>query len=100
MFGLLSEDSKKTFQKLDGEFAFDMNCEEGEARVEPSDEPNELCWSSSQWRDIRQSNEVVQNNHDQAILVGQEEASVPEEISTLKTLFPNFYASVPDAHPN
>ena len=97
LFRLLSDDSKSTFQKLDSEYAFDMNRQEGEARVEPAEELNELRWSSSQWRDLRQSAGGSQSNPDQPAVLDQEMA-VPEEISTLQSLFPDFYASVPEDH--
>ena len=99
LFNLLSDDSKTTFRKLDSEFAFDMNQPEGEARVEPTDEPNEIRWSISQWRDLRQplnNQEPPVENNDQP----QNMEELPEEVSTLQTLFPNFYASIPDNHLN
>lgn len=101
LFGLLTDDSKATFQKLDSEFAFDMNRQEGEARVEPVEEPNELRWSVSQWRDLRQPNPNYQQpNQENENPLDQNITALPEEVSSLQAIFPSFYASVPDNHLN
>ena len=100
LFQLLSPAAKSTFQKLDSESAFDLNKDEGQARVDPAEEPNELRWTLSQWRDLRESNGQIQDVMNNEILMGHNESAVPEEIATLQTLFPGFYSSIPDNHLN
>ena len=100
LFQLLSPAAKSTFQKLDNESAFDLNKDEGEARVDPAQEPNELRWTLSHWRDLRESNGQFQEVINNGLLGDDDESAVPEEIATLKTLFPGFYSSVPDNHLN
>ena len=96
---LLTDDTKKTFAKLDSEYAYEVNGFEGEGRVEPAHQPVDLQWSLSQWRDLRNQEIQGPSTHNDGAIFDPAQ-NQPEEISTLATLFPNFYASVPDAHLN
>ena len=82
--------------KLDNEAAFDLNLEEGSARVDPPVEPNELRWSLSHWRDLRQPAHHNQSAAEQQPQLADDPGAVPAEIATLQSLFPGFYASVPE----
>ena len=100
LFQLLSQNSKITFQKLDGEAAFDLNRDEGEARIDPMDEPHELQWSLSHWRDLRQPGTQAQQPAVEESSVEPIDITVPQEVATLQTLFPGFYDSIPENHRN
>ena len=94
---ILSNESKDAFDRLDNEYADHTEFQLGEGRVQPSVEQPEVQWSLSRWSNLRLSDilnpEEGQVNNDPVL-------NQPAEIADLQTLFPEFYASLPDTHLN
>ena len=101
---LLTDDSKNTFKKLDEDFSGAAVGHEIEGRVESADAQSNLKWSLSKWSQLQQPlvNSVLETDQGQVsdLNQSQQQEKQPVEIANLKTLFPSFYANLPDSRLN
>ena len=101
---LLTDDSKSTFKKLDEDFSGAAVGQEIEGRVESADAQSNLKWSLSKWSQLQQPlvNSVLETDQGQVsdLNQSQQQEKQPVEIANLKTLFPSFYANLPDSRLN